>query len=77
MYINISELTHLKVIVDKMQDIIEMQDAQRNGNELFPESSIFEMREFCNKAEEIIVTIENREVQSRAKKIVRERKRSN
>jgi len=74
MYINISELTHLKVIVDKMQDIIEIQDAQRNGNELFPENSLFEMREFCNKAEEIITTIENREVRSRANKIVRKRR---
>lgn len=77
MYINLSELTHLKVIVDKMQDIIETQTAQKNGNELFPETSLFEMREFCNKAEEIIKTVEDREVRSRAKNIVRKRQRSN
>lgn len=73
MYINLSELTHLKVIVDKMQDIIETQTAQKNGNELFPETSLFEMREFCNKAEEIIKTVEDREVRSRAKNIIRKR----
>ena len=77
MYINLSELTHLKVIVDKMQDIIETQTAQKNGNELFPETSLFKMREFCNKAEEIIKTVEDREVRSRAKNIVRKRKRNN
>lgn len=76
MYINLSELTHLKLIVDKMQDIIEMQSAQKNGNELFPETSIFEMIDFCNKAEEIIKTVEDREVRSRAKNIIRKRKSS-
>lgn len=77
MYINLNELTHLSIIVDKMQDIIEMQGAQQNGNELFPETSLFEMREFCNKAEKIIETVQDREVTSRAKKLVRKRNLSN
>jgi len=73
MYINSSELTHLKMIVDKMQDIIEIQSHQTNGNELFPESSLFEAREFCNEAEKIIQTVNNREIRVLANKIVKKR----
>lgn len=74
MYINIYELGHLRQVVNKMQCIIDTQSAQRNGNELFPETTIFEAREFCNNAEKIIETVENREIRSRAKKIILKRR---
>lgn len=71
MYINLSELSHLQIIVEKMQEIIENQFAQSNGNELFPETSLYEMEEFCNKAEKIIEKVTEREIRSRANKIIK------
>jgi hypothetical protein len=74
MYINVKELTHLESQINKLQDIIELQNHEQNR--YFPES-IFTAREMANKAENIIKKVTEREVQSKAKKIIRKRALAN
>ena len=74
MYINVEELMLLSSQIDKLQDIIEYQNNEQNH--YFPES-IFTARENANRAEDVIKKITDREVQSKAKKIIRNRALAN
>ena len=68
MYISVKELSHLEMQINKLQDIIELQNDEQNR--YFPES-ISTAREMANKAENIIKKVTEREIKSKAKKIIR------
>lgn len=70
MYINNKELLVLKSIINKYQVLID--DQTESKNQLFPEG-IFYARELANEGEQVIESITNREVKSRAKKIIKNR----
>ena len=70
MYISVKELSHLEMQINKLQDIIELQNDEQNR--YFPES-ISTAREMANKAENIIKKVTEREIKSKAKKIIRKK----
>jgi len=70
MYINAKELNALEMAVNKLQDIIESQAIGQNN--YFIEGT-HEARERANLCEKYIDNIREREVRSKAIKIIRER----
>ncbi len=74
MYINNKELTALGTIVSKLQDIIEQQSEEENN--YFVEG-IFNAREDANQAEKYIEKVRDREVNKKARKIVKSRNKTN
>ena len=74
MYINVKELTHLETQINKLQDIIELQNDEQN---IYFTESIVTAREMANEAENIIKKVTEREIKSKAKKIIRKRALAN
>jgi hypothetical protein len=70
MYINLKELCDLETAVNKLQDIIELQNVEQNRYFI---EGIWQAREDANTCEEHIETIRNREILSKARKIIRKR----
>jgi hypothetical protein len=70
MYISSKELNALETAVNKLQDIIEMQTHEQNH--YFIEGTSV-AREDANDCEKYIENVRNREIMSKARKIVRKR----